>query len=51
MNGFRPLPIFETLLLPLKKMKVGFTLESEPNLVNESYLVKIIYQPSLVKNQ
>ncbi|MEL0278489.1 MAG: thioredoxin fold domain-containing protein, partial [Deltaproteobacteria bacterium] len=39
MNGFRPLPIFqETLLVATgKDEEFGFTLESEPNLVNESY--------------
>ena len=39
MNGFRPLPIFqETLLVATgKDEELGFTLESEPNLVNESY--------------
>lgn len=39
MNGFRPLPIFqETLLVATgKDEELGFTLESEPNLVKQNY--------------
>ena len=39
MNGFRPLPIFQETLLVVtgKDEELGFTLESEPNLVNEKY--------------
>ena len=54
MNGFRPLSIFqETLLIVTEKdEELGFTLESEPNLVKKNILVKILfYQTSLVKNQ
>ena len=40
MNGFRPLPIFRetSLVVTGKDEELGFTLESESNLVNESYL-------------
>ena len=39
MNGFRPLPIFQETLLVVtgKDEELGFTLESEPNLVKEKY--------------
>ena len=39
MNGFRLLPIFQETLLVVtgKDEELGFTLESEPNLVNEKY--------------
>ena len=39
MNGFRPLPIFQETLLVVsgKDEELGFTLESEPNLVKENY--------------
>ena len=42
MNGFRPLPIFQETLLVVtgKDEELGFTLESEPNLVNEGYFSK-----------
>ena len=39
MNGFRPLPIFQETLLVVsgKDEELGFTLESEPNLVKQNY--------------